>query len=64
VFIHVHLRLIGLFFLHVLGDLCGEHLSFVAAHHANYGWVNSTLGAIFAFIHHLSSALGVFVPWW
>jgi hypothetical protein len=36
-FIRVHLRLICLFFLRVLCDLCGEHLSFVAAYHANYG---------------------------
>jgi hypothetical protein len=43
--------------LRVLCDLCGEHLSFVAAHHANYGWGNSTLAAIFAFIHHPSSLI-------
>jgi hypothetical protein len=36
-FIGVHLWLIGFFFLSVLCDLCSEHLSFVAAHHANYG---------------------------
>jgi hypothetical protein len=33
----VHLWLIGFFFLCVLRVLCGENLSFEAAHHANYG---------------------------